>query len=254
MTDARRGSGRSGGDGSASRVVHDEVRRLIVTGGLEAGATLSQVQLAEALGVSRTPLREALRMLQREGLIEAEANRMVRVASFSIDDLEEVYGLRILNEAFAIRISVPLMSQEDDAFLDAKLGDMERLMGDFEAWEEHHRLFHRRLVRNAGPRTVRLLDELADHSERYRRMFSGDPRAWTSAAAEHVAIVEAVHARDAKLAADQLVRHLSHTAVGVLMQLAPEHEPATIRTALRIVMASGGGAAVLSPFGRSARS
>jgi DNA-binding GntR family transcriptional regulator len=226
-------------NGTGAEVVHHRLRRAILDGELAAGAEMSQVQLARELGVSRTPLREALRMLQREGLIEAEANRMVRVASFSVEDLEELYALRIVNEALGIRLTVPVMTAEDDAFLKESLRRMERLAAarDFPVWEEHHRAFHRRLVRAAGARPLRLLAELSDHSERYRRLYvDQDPRAWSVGAAEHVSIVEACSARDVGAAGERLARHLSRTALTVLMHAAPEHEPACVRSALRSVL------------------
>jgi DNA-binding GntR family transcriptional regulator len=226
-------------NGTGAEVVHDQLREAILHGRLPAGETMSQVQLARELGVSRTPLREALRMLQREGLVEAEANRMVRVAAFSIEDLEELYALRIVNEALAIRLTVPTMTAADDAFLQDALAAMERHARerDFDGWEHHHGAFHRRLVRSAGARPLRLLAELADHSERYRRLYAEqDPRAWSVGAAEHEGIVEACRARDRAQAAERLARHLSRTALTVLTHVAPEHEPATVRSALRAVI------------------
>ena len=93
--------------------VYTSLRESILNGALPPGESLSQVQLATKLGVSRGPLREAVRMLQREGLVEAEVNRRGRVSSFSIDDLEQLYAMRIVHESLAIRITVPRFSQRD---------------------------------------------------------------------------------------------------------------------------------------------
>jgi DNA-binding GntR family transcriptional regulator len=76
------------------------------------------------LGVGRTPLREALRMLQREGLVEAEPNHRVRVADFSIPDLEQLYAMRISLEALAIRLTVPHLQKEEPRRLEAYLTQM----------------------------------------------------------------------------------------------------------------------------------
>jgi DNA-binding GntR family transcriptional regulator len=221
---------------TGAEVVHQQLREAILHGRLEAGSVLSQVRLARTFNVSRTPLREALRMLQREGLVEGQANRALRVAPFSRDDLETLYGLRIVNEALGIKLSVPRMTVEDDAFLDRSLTEMARHadLADFDEWERHHRAFHQRLVAYAGPRAVRLLAELSDHAERYRRLYvTYDLRAWASGAREHEAIVEACHARDAVLASERLARHLSRTVLSVMVTMAPEHEPAVVRSALR---------------------
>ncbi len=178
-------------------------------------------------------------MLQREGLITAEANRQVRVAPFTLEELEEIYALRITNESLGIRLTVPKMTREDDAFLTESLSKMERYATarSIDEWEHRHRAFHRRLVRGAGARPLRLLGELADHAERYRRLYvTEDPRAWTAGAQEHQAIVEACLARDSAGAAERLARHFAHTALSVLMRLAPEHEPAVVRAALRSII------------------
>jgi DNA-binding GntR family transcriptional regulator len=237
------GTSRPTANGTGAEFVHHQLREAILHGRLEAGAIMSQVQLAREFGVSRTPLREALRMLQREGLVEGEANRRVRVAPFSLADLEELYALRIVNEALGIRLTVPHMNSDDDAFLDRALEVMARSANEREldVWEGHHRAFHRRLVVHAGARQRRLLEELSDHSERYRRLYvTHDPRAWAAGSAEHEAIVAACHARDAPLASTRLARHLSRTALSVLTTVAPEHEPAAVRSALRSASGTDG--------------
>src|SRR5881275_3161901 len=73
---------------------------------IEAGAAMSQVALADELGVSCTPLREALRMLQSEGLVDAQANRRVTVKPISATDVEELVVMRVALETEALRLSV----------------------------------------------------------------------------------------------------------------------------------------------------
>jgi GntR family transcriptional regulator, rspAB operon transcriptional repressor len=226
-------------NGAGVERLHEHLREAILDGTLAPGAALSQVALAQQFGVSRTPLREALRLLQREGLIEGEANKRVRVADFSLQDLEELYALRIVNDALGIRITVARMDADDDQFLAESLRLMDSCAGalDVAMWEHHHKRFHERLVRGAGSRHQRLLRQLSDHSERYRRLYiSQGRRAWSVGAAEHAAIVDACLARDAQLAAERLARHLSSTVLNVLTAMAPEHEPALVRGALRSVI------------------
>jgi DNA-binding GntR family transcriptional regulator len=236
------------GNGTGANQAYARLREAILHGQLAPGRVVSQVQLARELGVSRTPLREAVRMLQREGLISGEANRMVRVAEFSIEDVEELYAVRIANEARAIRLTVPLMTAEDDAELERSLDAMARYAteGDIDAWELRHRAFHAQLVGRAGQRLGRLLSELYDHAERYRRLYvTSEPRAMSIGAAEHEAIVEACRARDADQAGAELARHLSRTALMALMQIAPEHEPAMVRSTLKLVLAPPAGVAAI---------
>src|SRR5579884_3696997 len=124
--------------------VYARLREAILHGELPTGAELSQVKLAAELGVSRTPLREALRMLQAEGLIESERNRRVRVTSFAIDDLEQVYATRIVLESLGVRLTVPLLSEDQLAQLRGCLGEMAYFEDrrDVIGWEEPHRRFH----------------------------------------------------------------------------------------------------------------
>jgi DNA-binding GntR family transcriptional regulator len=232
-------SGSPASNGTGAEQVYRRLREAILHGRLAPGGVVSQVQLARELGVSRTPLREAVRMLQRDGLVSGEANRMVRVATFSIQDVEELYAVRIANEALAIRLTVPGMTDQDDASLKESLDQMASLagLGDVDGWELKHRAFHTHLVRGGGTRLCTLLSELYDHAERYRRLYiTSEPRAMSIGAAEHEAIVDACRARDAPGAAAELARHLSRTALMALMQIAPEHEPAMVRGTLRAVL------------------
>ncbi len=215
--------------------IHRRLREGILYGELTAGSELSQVKLADEFGVSRGPVREALRLLEREGLVEAELNRRVRVAPFSPGDLEELYALRIANEALAIRATVPHLTGEDLGSLHADLDEMRGLAGtDVVLWETVHRRFHHTLVAYSGARIVRLIDQLYDHAERYRLVYHAQgPRAWSQGDAEHREIVAACDERDPAAAAAALARHLARTASSVLMQVAPDHDPSLVRSAVR---------------------
>ena len=93
-------------DGHNVANVHERLRRDILSGEIPAGET-SQLALARELEVGRTPLREALRMLQHEGLVISEPNRRVRVAELSAADVEQLYSMRIALEAMAVQVTVP---------------------------------------------------------------------------------------------------------------------------------------------------
>jgi DNA-binding GntR family transcriptional regulator len=215
--------------------IHRRLRQSILTGELSPGSELSQVRIAEEFGVSRGPVREALRLLEREGLVHAELNRRVRVAPFSTNDLEELYALRISTEALAIRVTVPHLTDEEIASLHADIEEMGSLVGkDMLGWDRVHRRFHHTLVAYSGARIVRLIEQLYDHAERYRSTYAAQgPRAWSQGDAEHREIVVAVESRDPDASAAALARHLARTASSVLMQVAPGHEPSLVRNAVR---------------------
>jgi DNA-binding GntR family transcriptional regulator len=213
------------------------LREEVLSGHLAPGARISQVQLARQYGMSRSPLREALRMLQREGLVEGALGKRSRIAPLNGPDLEQLYAIRIIVEGLAIRLTVASATDEQVEELRGHLDEMaaHQQSRDFDAWEVPHQAFHRALVGGGGERLIATAEELSDHAGRYRRLFLQEPRAWSSAAAEHAAIFEAFAARKAAVAARELASHLAKTALTVAASLAPDHEPAGVREALRMV-------------------
>lgn len=219
------------------RFAHERVRRAILENELPAGAVISQVRLAEQLRISRTPLRESLRLLEREGLVESEVNHRVRVADVSMPDLEQLYAVRIQLESLGVRLTVPRLS---DAEL-RRVGDDLAVMEDFarredyEGWQTPHREFHRGLVRHSGERLIRMISEHSDHAERYRRIFLTEAdQSWSRSMDDHRSIFEACSAREPAVAAERLARHYSVIALGVISRLAPEYDPVAVRTALQM--------------------
>jgi DNA-binding GntR family transcriptional regulator len=213
--------------------VYGRVRNAILDGVLAPGAVMSQVALAEQLGISRTPLREALRMLQSERLVEAEPNRRVRVAPMSAADLEELCIARITLEAEAMRLSVGRMTPEDLARLEGYMAEMAHYADakDYRRWTVPHRSFHRALTAPAGERINDLLGQLFDHAERYRRLHIGHgPSRW--ATADHREILNACKAGERDRTAGLLASHLARTGFEVAELLEPHYDPVALRTAL----------------------
>lgn len=220
--------------------IHARLREDIITGRLPAGKPLATQPLADSLGVSRTPLREAFRLLEREGLVTSEHNKRVRVSNYSVSDLEELYALRITIEAAGARIASLTATSDDDA----ELARLEVVMceaagrQDYDAWAEPHRAFHRGIISRSGPRFCRLADELSDHAERYRHAYTTQwTAAWENGIQEHRAILVAYQARDADELAAALAKHYARVALTALSVLAPEHEPVRVREALRACLA-----------------
>jgi DNA-binding GntR family transcriptional regulator len=226
-------------DGSASRrdnveQVYGRVRDAILEGELAPGTVMSQVSLAGELGVSRTPLREALRLLQSEGLVDAQANRRVTVTPISATDVEELVVMRVALETEAIRLSVERLEPEDIASLEGSVAQMAHFAKekDYPRWQEPHNMFHRGLTAPAGARINALLGQLSDHFERYRRVhIARSPKAWLTAG--HREILDAAKTGDRELSARLLAGHLSATAFGVMELLEPGYEPARLRQTLQ---------------------
>jgi GntR family transcriptional regulator, rspAB operon transcriptional repressor len=225
-------------NGLGTEAVYQRVREAILEGKIAPGAAMSQVGLADELGISRTPLREALRMLQTEGLVEAERNRRVRVAPVSVNDLEELYVMRVTLEAEAIRLAVPRMTAEHLARLEGLNAEMAHFADarDYRRWVVPHAAFHQALTAPAGERFAGVLGRLFDHAERYRRMHIGHgPSAW--ATADHRAILDACEGGDRDAAGRLLAHHFARTALEVIDDLEPSYQPAKLREALADVTA-----------------
>jgi DNA-binding GntR family transcriptional regulator len=223
-------------DGQHVAIVHERLRDAILRGEIQAGATTSQTALATQLDAGRTPLREALRMLQREGLVISEPNRRVRIAELSSDDAEELYIMRIALECVAIRITVPTLKSDDFAALEGYMAQMDHYMraDDMRGWRTPHLAFHNVLVAGAGPRVTEEIDRLFDHAERYRLRW-GVTGVWSDRAAEHRAVLDAAAAGDQDLAALRLAEHYARTAALIFAGLDPDHDLARLRTTMKTV-------------------
>ncbi len=223
---------------AAVDVVHARIRDAILRSELKPGDEIRQERVASELAVSRTPVREALRMLEREGLVRAQANRSFRVSEFSIQDMEHIYMSRLPLEALAIRLTIPQIGTRDLAELEGLMAQMDTFAQakDYEHWEIPHRAFHAALIAKSGDRVRRVIGELSDHAERYRRFRTVQgPRAWSKGFRDHRAILETCAAGDAQEGARRLALHLFHTANDVIRLTDPTYEPSGLRLSLEMV-------------------
>ena len=186
----------------ATPTAHDRaagaLRSAILEGDLRPGQRVNQEEWASRAGVSLIPVREALRALAGEGLVEYRPRRGYAVTELALADLEEVYRLRRLLETDALRRGVPRATPADVAALRREAGTYSRAAGVAERLEANRR-FHGRLHALAGSRVLeRLIDLLWDSTEAYRALYytlSGEPE---EAERAHAAIVAAVAAGDTR--------------------------------------------------------
>jgi DNA-binding GntR family transcriptional regulator len=225
---------------SSTSKVHDVLRRLILDGELVPGAELSQLDLSKRLNVSRTPLREALRLLEREGLVVNEGrHQAVRTSSLSMPDLDDLYAMRVIGEALAIGVTVSTFTKRD---LDELASELKATRtGSATERAQAHRRFHALLRTGGGPRLREHLDRLFEHAERYRLAYSEpDAAAAREKYREHVEILDACRAGDATAARDLLIDHIAGTAITLMTR--QRYAPFALPTA--IVMAKSGATAV----------
>lgn len=214
---------------------------MILSGELPPGSVLPQAEMARKLGVSRTPMREAFRLLQEEGLIDARPDQRARVRSVDPEDLDGVYGARIMLETLAVSVTVKSIETDDLDRMTKILQRMQELAGDDspDDWYVAHKEFHHIATQAVGSQLRRMLASLAEQSERYIRLAQlGVPGSWARAHKEHEALLEALRSNDPAEAGRVISRHLARTALSVLADVAPEYEPRATRTALGI---TGGG-------------
>lgn len=192
----------SGVQGSTSRVA-DAVRRRITSGVLAPGSRVTESRLATELGVSRTPLREALRILEQEGLLRSEPNRGVTVTELTAQDVYEIATLRRTLEETAVRIGVPVavperMGRLERAFermlADARAGDEDSAAEDSYAFhlaviglagharlEKAYSSLALQLAMHLNRRARAATESLLDRTERHRPVLdavrAGDPDA-----------------------------------------------------------------------------
>ncbi|MFE4756776.1 GntR family transcriptional regulator [Streptomyces mirabilis] len=221
--------------------LHAFLRESILVGRLPPGTILSQVALGQQLGVSRTPVREALRMLQEEGLVEAEPNQRMRVACVDPAELDADYAQRILLETLALTMTFDQFGAREKKEAKARVTAMRRAARakDLDTWFEVHGEYHGLLTAGASESLRRQLRALSERSVRYIRIAQRfDPGSWSAAGdVEHPAILEAVVAGDRDAAVSCLAHHLERTALRVLQEHAPDHVPSAVPKAMALVHA-----------------
>jgi phosphonate utilization transcriptional regulator len=196
---------------SLTSVVQQEIERQILAGELEPGAKLTEAALAERLGVSRGPIREAFRSLEESGLVRQEKNRGVFVRNIDLGEAMEIYDLRaLMDEAVGRRLAERITSEQ----LKAVRGMVEQMeqavkAGDADRYHLINLDFHDKLVEFAGNRKLtaiyrRLIKELS----LFRRMNLADGKLLPISANEHRAIVKAIASGDPEAAGRAMREHV----------------------------------------------
>jgi DNA-binding GntR family transcriptional regulator len=198
---------------SKSDVAYFELRRLILTGGLPAGSRLQQYELADQMRMSITPLREAIRRLSTEGLVDLDTHRDARVAGISAREAKELFEVRLSLDPAAVALAAKNRTNDDIGTMRATVA---RLLPVTREWGEDalvaHRDFHRAVyAASHNDVMIKVLDDLWDKSDRYRRLGlelppGDEPR--TIDLNEHHEILELVVAQDAEAAAALTRRHI----------------------------------------------
>lgn len=203
---------------TAQEQVLREVRKLIASGELKAGQQVKQDTLSAQLGVSRVPLREALKVLEGEGQVVYHPHRGYFVAELSVRDLVEVYRIRALLEEEALTVAIPMMTDEDVDFI-ADLADEVRTAsasGDVSAISAANRRFHFAMFECSNmPRLVRIIRTLWDATDAYRSVYMASTINLDHMNSEHVEMLNALRTRDVALSIRLQAEHRENSVTAV---------------------------------------
>jgi DNA-binding GntR family transcriptional regulator len=221
------------------------LRELISKGALQPGMRLNELRLAHDLSLSRSPIREAFRMLAVEGLVAITPRRGARVRPISLDELQDVFEMRSLFELFALGRS-DRRNPNEHAHMRALLRQADAFLerGDVEAWYESSQAFHDAIIDSAGNRQLKALYELIKMSmRRYQLMVIGLPRHPDRSQAEHQEIFDAFAAGNRGRASDLLRAHLKRVTDTLAVALKSGRTEAELRRRIHRRAASARGSA-----------
>ncbi|MBV9227742.1 MAG: GntR family transcriptional regulator [Chloroflexi bacterium] len=196
-------------------MVANILREAILRGIFQGGQQLRQEEIAAQLGVSRIPVREALRQLEQEGLVVYRLNRGAIVSELSAAEVQEIYEMRSALESTALRIALPHLTTSDFQRA-ATILDITDRETDVSRWGELNREFHTILYTPAQrPRLLSVISALHRNVDRYLRMEMVVLHYKERSQQEHRRILEACQQRDAAAAITLLTQHIE--AAGELL-------------------------------------
>lgn len=209
---------------SLQHVVYQWIKEAILSGRLDPGSRIVEQTLSKELGVSRSPLREALRRLEQEGLVRASPRHGVSVTAPSEREVDEIYAVRTALEALAARLAAPRFDAKVAARLGEVLDRQARSIGrgDLEGAARADALFHEAILRSTeNTRLVGIATELADFVRRVRLAVLAQPGRAAAVIREHRQILDALAAHDAARAERHMTDHISRahdTMLGLLQR------------------------------------
>lgn len=203
-------------------VVFQTLRQGILHGVLPPGQRLMEIQLAKHLGVSRTPVREALRMLELEGLVVTVPRHGAEVAEITQKDLQDVLEVRCALEALAVDLASVAITEEELQSLRTNTDKFERLIeaGDISALAACDVKFHDIIFSaTRNNRLVQLLNNLSEQMYRYRLEYLKDKEVHPILLQEHKEIIKHLENRDTTKAKEVITRHINKQYEDVIKNL-----------------------------------
>jgi DNA-binding GntR family transcriptional regulator len=205
---------------SAERLVYDYLRDRILRGEIPGGAPIRQQDIANELHLSRIPVRDALRHLSAEGLVQIESNRRVAVTSMTLNDVKEIFLMRAALESLAARAAVANLSGPDLARLTVLVDRMERVEAHPDEWVQIHDEFHRLIcVQSLMPRLQREVERLRAAVEPYLRVFIAAHHVGELRSSKHRGLLAALKKGDGDLAERAMRAHVECALKEICMSI-----------------------------------
>ena len=208
-------------------IAYEVLKKAIITGEIPAGERIVETDYADRLHISRTPLREALRKLERDGLVEYVMRRGVVVRAFTIDDVREIYTIRNALEMLTLPAIVENATAEDIASLREKLAEMDKLQekDDVEALSPLARAFHWQLTSiSQQKRILRVIEGQDEYIRRFSAMAIRQENRRSAAHQEHHLLVDYVEAKDLEKFTELTKSHIERSMENCLEALAAQKQ------------------------------
>lgn len=199
--------------------VYKILRLAILRGELEPEERLMEIALAEELGVSRTPIRDAIRKLEQEGLVRMIPRKGAQVANITEKDLTDVLEVRIGLECMAIDKACQMIGREQLGQLEQAARDFDDTIrgGDLIEMAEADEAFHEIIYRISGNKClIGMLANLREQIYRYRMEYLKEENVRRALVEEHGQIVEAIREKNAEKAKKIIYRHIENQRVGII--------------------------------------
>ncbi|HIU26727.1 MAG TPA: GntR family transcriptional regulator [Candidatus Copromorpha excrementigallinarum] len=200
-------------------MVYEELKMQILTGAIVPGTRMMEVELAEEMGVSRTPIREAIRKLEKEGLVTIEPRRGAYASQISTEDMVEILEVRQNMEGLAAYFAASRMKPEQLEELKAVSANYNKAVaaGDMQSMIDNDTKFHHIIVESCNNKIlVSMIEQLQELVLRFRYIYYDNFRRAENMPEEHRAILEAIEngrADDARQAADVHIDRLKELVI-----------------------------------------
>lgn len=202
--------------------VYKKLRKRILTGELKPGDRLMEIHLANELDVSRTPIREAIRKLELEGLVRIIPRSGAQVARISEREMKDLLEVRRSLDMLSVELASERITSEEKVLLRRACRDFEEATkhGDYTRVAEADVRFHDIIVQAARNRRLQeIISQMADQTYRYRFEYVKDEGTYAQLVEEHRGICDAILSGDGELAKEISIAHIDRQEAGMLKRL-----------------------------------